>query len=221
MTDLTEIKLLTTTPRRPLCPRCARPVSACLCDLVMPVDNRIEVLILQHPLEAHEAKNSVALLALGLARVRLEIGERFDAQALSEWLGAGAWLLYPQTSMPPTSPQAVENTKLRLLAEPSAEPCRAGSGAVTRLVALDATWRKSLKMLHLNPLLMALPRLALQDLPPPRYRAMRRARRADQLSTLEAVCSALAQLEQDAARYQPMLDGFERFIARWQARAAR
>ena len=104
MTDLTETKLLTARPRRPLCPRCARPVSACLCDLVTPVDNRIEVLILQHPLEAHEAKNSVALLALGLARVRLEIGERFDAQALSEWLGAGAWLLYPQTSMPPTSP---------------------------------------------------------------------------------------------------------------------
>ena len=50
---------------------------------------------------------------------------------------------------------------------------------------------------------------------------MRRARRADQLSTLEAVCTALAQLEQDAARYRPMLEGFERFIARRQARAAR
>ena len=86
MTDLTEIKLLTTTPRRPLCPRCARPVSACLCDLVTPVDNRIEVLILQHPLEAHEAKNSVALLALGLARVRLEIGERFDMMETSFYL---------------------------------------------------------------------------------------------------------------------------------------
>jgi DTW domain-containing protein YfiP len=106
----------------------------------------------------------------------------------------------------------VENTKFRLPAE---------AGEVTRLVVLDATWRKSLKMLHLNPALMALPRLALQDLPPPRYRAMRRARRADQLSTLEAVCTALAQLEQDGARYQPMLDGFDRFIARWQARAAR
>jgi len=212
MTDFPEIKLLTAKPRRPLCLRCIRPLPACLCDLVTPVDNHIEVLILQHPLEAHEAKNSVALLALGLARVRLEIGERFDAQALSDGLGPGARLLYPQTPMPSTSPQAVENTKFRLPAE---------AGAVTRLVVLDATWRKSLKMLHLNPALMALPRLALQDLPPPRYRAMRRARRADQLSTLEAVCTALAQLEQDETRYQPMLDGFERFIARWQARAAR
>ena len=186
-----------------------------------PVDNRIEVLILQHPLEAREAKNSAALLALGLARVRLEIGETFGVQALSCWTGPGAQLLYPQT-LPSAHAhedraKSVENTKFELLddLQPGDVP------AVTRLVVLDATWRKSLKMLHLNPLLMALPRLALQDLPPPRYGAMRRARRADQLSTLEAVCAALAQLEQDAARYLPMLDGFERFIARWQARAAR
>ncbi|MFM2342099.1 MAG: hypothetical protein RLZZ592_1752 [Pseudomonadota bacterium] len=212
MSDFSETQVLSAPVRRPLCPCCVRPLTACLCDLVVPVDNRIEVLVLQHPLEAREAKNSVALLARGLARVRIEVGEIFDAPMLSDWLGPGARLLYPQTPMPSTSPQAVENTKFRLLAE---------AGAVTRLVVLDATWRKSLKMLHLNPLLMALPRLALQDLSPPRYRAMRRARRADQLSTLEAVCAALARLEQDAARYRPMLEGFEQFIARWQTRAAR
>lgn len=209
------------TRRRPHCPRCARPTSACLCDLVAPVDNRIEVLILQHPFEAREAKNSAALLALGLTRVRLEIGETFDAQALSGWTGPGARLLYPQTPRDlhtdEDGARSVENTKSELLDDPDPGV----SPAVTRLVVLDATWRKSLKMLHLNPLLMALPRLALQDRPPARYRAMRRARRADQLSTLEAVCAALARLEQDTARYQPMLDGFERFIARWQARAAR
>jgi hypothetical protein len=32
------------------------------------------------------------------------------------------------------------------------------------------------------------------------------------------VCAALGQLEQDEARYAPMLAGFDRFVARWQAR---
>jgi len=42
--------------------------------------------------------------------------------------------------------------------------------AQLRLVVLDATWRKSRKLLHLHPLLQALPRLPLRDPPPSLYR---------------------------------------------------
>jgi DTW domain-containing protein YfiP len=52
------------------------------------------------------------------------------------------------------------------------------------MVVLDATWRKSRKMLHLNPALQALPRLACEhagfELPDPQGHA------PDQLSSLEA-----------------------------------
>lgn len=201
-------------PRRPRCPDCGRPLRTCLCDLVVPTPNRVGVLVLQHPLEVAQAKGSARLLQRSLARCQLSTGELFPADTLHDRLAADgrrSLLLYPDTPDIPTLSRA----------EAAVDNLLSTGPETLRLVVLDGTWRKSLKMLHLNPLLMALPRLALQDLPPPRYRAMRRARRADQLSTLEAVCSALAQLEQDAARYQPMLDGFERFIARWQARAAR
>ncbi len=58
-----------------------------------------------------------------------------------------------------------------------------------RLVVLDGTWRKSRKMLYLNPLLQALPRLPLVDLPALQYR-IRKAQQAHQLSSFEASVAA-------------------------------
>ena len=81
-----------------------------------------------------------------------------------------------------------------------------------RLIVLDATWRKSRKMLHQSPALQRLPRLALDDVPQGRY-AIRKAHAPGQLSTLEATCAALAQLEGDAVRWQPLLAAFDGFVA--------
>ena len=84
---------------------------------------------------------------------------------------------------------------------------------------LDATWRKSLRMLIASPGLQTLPRLSLQHLPASRYR-IRKARQAHQLSTLEACCQALGELEGEPARYEPLLAAFDGFVeeqARWMA----
>jgi DTW domain-containing protein YfiP len=43
---------------------------------------RTEVLILQHPLEVHEAKGTARLLHLSLPHSRMVTGERSDASAL-------------------------------------------------------------------------------------------------------------------------------------------
>jgi DTW domain-containing protein YfiP len=67
-------------------------------------------------------------------------------------------------------------------------------------------------MLVLNPLLQQLPRLALQQMPASNYR-IRRAHKSDQLSTLEAICAALAQLEGGAGKFQPLLAAFDGFVA--------
>jgi DTW domain-containing protein YfiP len=81
-----------------------------------------------------------------------------------------------------------------------------------RLIVLDATWRKSRKMLHLNPVLQSLPRLSLCDPPPSRY-AIRKAHHAHQLSTLEATCYALQQCGESAAVLQHLLQSFDGFIS--------
>lgn len=71
-------------------------------------------------------------------------------------------------------------------------------------------------MLHRSPALQGLPRLVLDEVPTGRY-AIRKAHAPGQLSTLEATCAALAQLEKDAGRWQPLLAAFDRFVLQLQA----
>ena len=192
---------------RQRCPTCLRPHSACICAWVSPLAHQVEVLILQHPLEVDHAKGSARLLHLSLPHSRMVVGEVFDDAVLrglltTPWQAAAgaaprAVLLYPETD---------DGTSASL------DPAWLHHPALIRLVVLDGTWRKSRKMLHQNPLLQQLPRLALKDLPASHYH-VRQAHRPHQRSTLEATCAALAQIEGDSLRFTPLLAAFEGFVA--------
>lgn len=181
---------------RATCAACLRARTACICHWVRPVSSPVELLILQHPLEVANAKNSARLLHLSVAGSVLEVGEAFDPAQLDALLHAGGRLpvlLYPDT---PDAPALA----------PLPPPGR------LRLVVLDATWRKSRKMLYLNAALRQLPRLALRDMPASHYR-IRKAHAPDQLSTLEATAHALGQLEGGGQqRYGPLFQAFHGFV---------
>jgi DTW domain-containing protein YfiP len=154
----------------------------------------VALLLLQHPLEQAHAKGTASLLQLSLQNCRIWVGEVFDPQELATVVAdPSTWLLYPD-DRPPAGEAS--------MAPPA---CR-------RLVVLDATWRKSRKMLLLNPLLQQLPRLALLDPPASRY-AIRKAHQSHQLSTLEAGVLALQQLEGPSAALTDLLTGFDGFVA--------
>ena len=186
---------------RPQCTACLRPLSACICRCVGPTAHEVEVLVLQHPLEVHQAKGSARLLHLSLAHCGLVVGEAFAAPV---WPtdGKHTMLLYPDS---------LQDTAPDLRVPPPLPPEWLQAPSRLRLVVLDGTWRKSRKMLYQSPPLQQLPRLALRNLPPSHYR-VRKAHGPDQLSTLEATCYALGQLEGGAARFQPLLDAFDGFV---------
>lgn len=184
--------------RRAHCARCLRPQATCLCSLVCRTPHRTEVLVLQHPQEQRQAKNSVSLLRLSLTQCEVVVGNRFAPALLQDLLwrpGRTTRLLYPSTPAAPAPP-----------------PDPAPHDGALRLVVLDATWRKSLRLLLEHPALAALPRLSLDAPAPTRYRAIRAARLADQVSTLEATVQALALLEGPAFDGGPLLDAFGRFV---------
>ena len=189
--------------RRLICTTCLRPQSTCICQWITPVAAATDVLILQHPLEVDHAKNSARLLHLSLPGSRMLTGETFTVVDLHADIQAAPYtvLLYPQTPHEPA---------------PIADPALLRDPAKIRLVVLDATWRKSRKMLHLNPCLRQLPRLSLDDTPASHY-LIRKAHKPGQLSTLEATCAALAQLEHDGEKYLPLLEAFKGFVAQQQA----
>ena len=183
-------------PRRATCAACLRAQSACICRWVRPLSSRVDLLILQHPLEVRNAKNSARLLHLCLPGSRLDVGEAFSESDLHALLHADRRtpvLLYPAT--PGFVPPVLEPVPPERL----------------RLVVLDATWRKSRKMLHVNPELQRLPRLALHDVPASAYR-IRKAHAPHQLSTLEAAALALGQMESNADAYRPLLQAFDGFV---------
>ncbi len=167
-----------------------------MCGLVARVRNEVDVLVLQHPDEVGQAKGTARLMRLGLARCRVAVGEIFETDALLEMLDgdvSGSALLYPSDTVAGTrSPM------------PPARP--------RRLVVLDGTWRKSLRMLHATPLLQTLPRWALSLSRPSRYGALRKAALSTQLSSLEAACVALGEIESAPARYEPLLATLDRFV---------
>ena len=161
------------------------------------------MLILQHPMEVANAKGSARLLHLSVAGSTMVTGETFDPAQLDALLyadGRQPVLLYPDT--------------------PGARVAAPADPAALRLVVLDGTWRKSRKMLHLNPVLQTLPRLALSQMPASHY-VIRKSHAPDQLSTLEASCHALGQLHGDGARCAPLLDAFDRFVAHFQQTGGR
>lgn len=177
---------------RPQCSRCLRPTTHCLCALIPRLDSRTRVLLLQHPSEVNHALNTARLEALGLVNAQLVVGEVFeDLQALLNPPGYQARLLFPD-----------ENAQPLQAYTPSDEPLL--------LVVPDGTWRKARKLLHLNPLLAALPRVTLAEGAVSRYR-LRKAPGPGALSTVEAIVQALQVLEAPTS-FEPLLKPFEALI---------
>ena len=201
------------------CAVCLRPQSSCICQWITPLAHRVEVVVLQHALEVTHAKGSARLLHLSLPHSVLAVGEVFADAQLQALISApldAHTLAHPATFQPKYTillyPDLPQHQTLGLPAPPALAAERLRDPSQLRLIVLDGTWRKSRKMLYLNPLLHALPRLALRDMPASGYR-IRKAREPDQLSTLEATCAALAQLEGNAEPFAPLLAAFDGFVA--------
>ena len=174
------------------CPRCLRPQTHCLCPLIPDLDSRTRVLLLQHPSEVNHALNTARLAALGLVNSQLVVGEVFED--LSELLnppGYTARLLFPADDAQPLQAYS-----------PGEQPML--------LVVPDGTWRKARKLLHLNPLLAALPRVTLANGGVSRYR-LRKAPGPGALSTVEAIAQALQVLETPQS-FDALLQPFEALI---------
>ena len=163
----------------------------------------LEVLILQHPMETHNPKGTARLLHLSLPGSQWLTGEVFDDEVLRAALRA------PTAAGAHVQPVLLYPADLGIAAD---FPGVTSGSVCMRLVVIDGTWRKSRKMLHLNPQLQALPRCALANVAPSRY-VIRKAHAPNQLSTLEATCAALAQLEGQPDKFTPLLAALDGLVA--------
>jgi DTW domain-containing protein YfiP len=164
--------------KRKICNRCCYPQTTCLCEWIKPFSSPLKLVVLQHPKEAKHAKNTVKLLQLGITNIQVIVGEiPEDFRTIQQQINQNPErfsLCYPCEQS--TAIEQVRKNKVN---------------AEHTMIFIDASWRKALKMWHLNPWLHPLKTFHFAT-PPANQYAIRKTSVKNGLSTLEAVAYVLS-----------------------------
>src|ERR1700760_4467523 len=178
------------------CPHCQKPVPLCICDSVTPIDNRIALLILQHPQEQDRALGTGGLTAMHFENAVLKIGLSWPS--LSKALGRpvadpSRWaVLYLGSAKAADLETDAEVVAINRKGE-LAEHQRAILREIEGVVLLDGTWSQAKALWWRNPWMLKCQRLILGPSQPSRYGKLRREPRRDGLSTIEAAGLVLSR----------------------------
>jgi hypothetical protein len=178
------------------CARCGKPAALCVCAEVKPLDNRVALLILQHPQEQDRELGTARLTVLHLKRATMKVGLSWPslAKALGSEVDPKRWaVLYLGAASAATLPRDRELTLLDSKGSPVEEQDRA-LNAIEGIIVLDGSWSQAKTLWWRNPWVLKCRRLALNPKQPSRYGKLRREPRREGLSTLEATAMALARL---------------------------
>ena len=187
---------------RNVCQYCQRPEMVCICGFIKPINNNIEIGILQHPSEVKQIKGTAIIAQLALCKVSYWVGESLDdLPGLVNWLDQEekVYLLYPDIE---NQTEAYHSYSVKELTQ-SAMSIRG-----IKILVLDGTWRKTYKMMQLNSALRQLDRIELNPVKESQYK-IRKQKDQQSLATIEAIYELLAQLENNPTKFQPLLDAFE------------
>src|ERR1700676_353124 len=201
----------------PECPHCRKPPALCVCAGITRIDNRVSLLILQHPQEQDRELGTARLTALHFKDALLKIGLSWPS--LTKILGR------------PTDPQRWAILYLGSVKAAAVLPDRdivvvgKNGNAVDRqdaalreiegIILLDGTWSQAKALWWRNGWMLKCKRVVLGPARPSRYGRLRREPRSDGLSTIEAVAMLLGSLEKRPDIEATLTASFERLLARY------
>ena len=205
---------------------CGRTATLCVCPAAPVVDNKVAVLILQHPQEQDRVLGTARMVERCLSSARVTVGLSWRnlshaAHADTEqatpdprqwgvlYLGGGRLDDRP----PGALPLVALGRKGEALADQGA-----GLAGLRGIVALDGNWAQAKALWWRNAWLSRLRRLVVVPQERSLYGNLRREARPDAVSTLEAVAVALSVLEHDDTVRERLLVPFRELVKR--ARAA-
>jgi DTW domain-containing protein YfiP len=179
------------------CPACGKAAPLCLCAEIAPLDNRIEVLILQHPQEQDVGLGTARLTVAHLRKAALRVGLSWPslAKALGRPADPKRWgVLYLGSA--DAARLAPGREVVALTRKGTAAPDQdARLRAIEGIVLLDGSWSQAKALWWRNPWLLKAQRLILAPSRASRYGRLRREARPDAVSTLEAAALLLGHLE--------------------------
>ncbi len=198
----------------PDCPRCLKPLPLCICDSITPIENKIALLILQHPQEQDRALGTARLTALHFKNAVLKIGLSWPS--LSKALGRqvadpSRWaVLYLGSAK-----VAELATDRDIVAIDIEDNQRAILKDIEGIVLLDGTWSQAKALWWRNAWMLKCQRVILGPAHPSRYGKLRREPRRDGLSTIEAAAMLLSNLEKRPDIAETLHGSFERMLAKY------
>jgi DTW domain-containing protein len=199
------------------CPHCGKPEPLCVCSEIAPIDNRIEVLILQHPQEQDRALGTARLTALHLQNAALKIGLSWPS--LSKVLGRSVdpqrWaILYLGSAK--VADLATDNEVVAIDRKGAIEDGQRGIlSDIEGVILLDGTWSQAKALWWRNAWMLKCRRIILGPTRPSLYGKLRKEPRGDGLSTIEAAGLVLSRLEKRPEIEAALTASFERLLTRF------
>jgi DTW domain-containing protein YfiP len=190
----------------------------CVCDGIMPIENRVSLLILQHPQEQDRALGTARLTAMHFANAVLKIGLSWPS--LSKALGRpvsdpSRWaVLYLGSAKVSDLDGKSEIVAINRKGEVE-DNQRGILKGIEGIVLLDGTWSQAKALWWRNAWMLKCQRVILGPSRPSRYGKLRREPRRDGLSTLEAAAMMLAGLEKRPDIAETLHASFERMLTKY------
>ncbi len=181
------------------------------------IDNKVTVLVLQHPQEQDHALGTAGLLVQTLANAKLVVG--LSWRNLAHAVGAPAearnWgvLYLGSTHATGMGPLVAVDRQGEAFSDQ-----QAGLADLQGLIVLDGNWAQAKALWWRNAWLSRLRRFVIVPDGPSLYGSLRKEARPDAVSTLEAAGLALSALEADPTVRERLLAPFREMLAK--ARAA-
>jgi DTW domain-containing protein YfiP len=180
------------------CPHCQKPSPLCICDSITPIENKLSLLILQHPQEQDRALGTARLTALHFKDAVVKIGLSWPslAKALgrpvadpSRW--AVLYLGSAKVAELDTNSDIVAIDRKGQIEDNQ----RAILRGIEGIVLLDGTWSQAKALWWRNAWMLKCRRVILGPARPSLYGKLRREPRRDGLSTIEAAAMLIGRLE--------------------------
>jgi tRNA-uridine aminocarboxypropyltransferase len=199
------------------CPHCRKPRDLCVCEGIARIDNKVSLLILQHPQEQDRELGTARLTALHFKDALLKIGLSWPS--LTKILGRPAdpqrWAILYLGSVKAAA--VLPDRDIVVVNKNGNAVDRQDSALreIEGIILLDGTWSQAKALWWRNGWMLKCKRVVLGPKRPSRYGKLRREPRSDGLSTIEAAAMLLARLERKPEIETALNASFERMLARY------
>ena len=184
------------------CPDCFRSKENCFCHKVKSHDNRLSVIILQHPQEQYKLLNSARLANLALTNSRLFVGlswPNFKIVAGPDQIPSQWGILYLKSENSGSKPFQIFDRSKRPLEN---------SNSLKGIIALDGSWKQAKTLWWRNPWFLKLNRITLN----PQHSSLRGQSKKEGLATIEAIALALECMGEESGLTKSLHEQYESLI---------